>query len=253
MKLNIPTEQAIKILRDRLVEIDSYGFNPKAWKDRTVLDLREIFPLGSSQWMQVSHINFETFVTAEKVKVFNEGKDTARKLISSYIEFINDYSKVAEVKKEIKEKDYEQKYQELLKEWNELVPGYNDLIKRHDQQLEIADGLLEDIETRDQEIARIKSETIQLDNVSFKKLYTALINLPTGQLFAVFSTIVALLIGAFTLGSLYERTSTNNELFDLKNSQRQTLEQNEKIKYSYDSLLRTNIIRLDTITKQQIK
>ena len=53
MKLNIPAEKAIKILRDRLSEIDGYGFNPKAWKDRTENDLREIFPIGSMQWLQV--------------------------------------------------------------------------------------------------------------------------------------------------------------------------------------------------------
>lgn len=253
MKLNIPTEQAIKILRDRLVEIDGYGFNPKAWKDRTVLDLREIFPRGSTQWLQLSHINFDTYVTAEKINVLNEGKDTARKLISSYIEFIIDYSKVAEAKKVIDEKDYEQKYHDLLNDWNELVPGYNELIKSHGEQLDREEGLLQDIETRDQEIERIKSETIQLDNVSFNKLWKALFNLPIGQLIGVFSTLVIMLIGAYSLGTLYEKTNTNNQLFDLRISQKQTQEENKKIKYSYDSLLRVNTARLDTTVRHKFK
>jgi hypothetical protein len=253
MEIKIPTEQAIKILRDRLGEIDGYGFNPKAWKDRTENDLREIFPLGSMQWLQISSINFDTFVTSEKTKVLAEGKDTAKKLIASYIEFIREYSITAEEKQIIKDKDFEQKYYDLLKKWNDLVPGYNELIKKHDDQLTTAQGLLEAIQTRDQEIERIKSETIQLDNVSFKKLSTALFSLPTGQLIGVFSTFGALLIGAFTLGTLYERTSSNNELFDLRNSQKQMQEQNEKIKYSYDSLRRTITLKLDTTVNHKIK
>lgn len=112
---------------------------------------------------------------------------------------------------------------------------------------------MEDIKIRDQEIERIKSQTIQLDNVSFKKLWTALFNLPTGQLIGVFSTFGALLGCAFTLGTLYERTSANNELFDLRNSQKQIQEQNEKTKFSYDSLRRTITPKLDTTVNHKIK
>jgi hypothetical protein len=253
MKLKIPTEQAIKILLGRLAEIDGYGFNPKAWKDRTENDLREIFPLGSMQWLQISSINFDTFVTSEKTKILSEGKDTARKLIASYIEFIGEYSKTAEEKQIIKDNDFEQKYYELLKKWNDLVPGYNELIKKYDSQLTTSQGQLEDLNIRDQEIERIKSESIQLDNVSFKKLWTALFNLPTGQLIGIFSTFVALLIGAFTLGTLYERTIANNELFDLRNSQKQMQKQNETTKFSYDSLRRTITLKLDTTVNHKIK
>ncbi|MCO5241837.1 MAG: hypothetical protein M9904_17480 [Chitinophagaceae bacterium] len=246
MQLKIPAGQAIQILQDRLKEIDAYNFNPKAWKNKTENDLREIFPLGSMQWLQVSNLQFDTFVTLEKAKVLAEGKETARQLITSYIDFIKQYSKIAEQKQIIKEKDFEQKYYDLLKEWNELVPGYNDLVKKYDEQLTSAEGLLETIDLKDHEIERIKNETIQLDNVSFKKLWAALFNLPTGQLIAVFSTFLALLIGAFTLGTLYERTSANNELFDLRNSNKQLQEQNERIRTSYDSLKNTQPIFQDT-------
>jgi hypothetical protein len=253
MKLNIPSEEAIKILQSRLSEIDIYGFNPKAWKDRTVLDLREIFPVGSTQWLQVSHITFDTFVKSEKINVLNEGKTAAKKLIASYIEFINDYSKIAVAKKVISEKDFEQKYYDLLKEWNELVPGYNDLLKKYDSQLDKTEGLLEDIEIRDEEIERIKTETIQLDNVSFKKLWTALLNLPSGQLIGVFTTSIALLIGSFTLGTLYERTNSNNELFDLRNSNKELKFQNEKIKLRYDSLKSVTTYGVDNLNEKLVK
>lgn len=246
MKLKIQAGQAIKILQDRLGEIDGFNFNPKAWKDKTENDLREIFPLDSMHWLQISQIHFDTFVTSEKSKVLAEGKETARQLISSYIDFIQQYSKIDEQKQIIKEKDYEQKYGELLKEWNELVPGYNELIKKYDDQLTTTEGLLESIDTKDQELERIKSETIQLDNVSFKKLLTALFNLPTGQLIVVFSFLLACVIGAFSLGTLYERTSANNELFDLRNSERDLKNRIEKITFSYDSLQNISLLKPDT-------
>jgi hypothetical protein len=195
MKLLIPADQAIQILQARLADIDVYNFNPKAWKDRTENDLREIFPLGSMQWLQVSQIHFETFVTSEKAKKLAEGKDTARQLISSYIDFITQYSKIAQQKQVIKEKDYEQKYNDLLKEWNDLVPGYNELIKKYDDQLTSSEGLLETIEAKDTEIERIKSETIQLDNVSFSKLTKAFFNLPVWQIVTTFSVIIAVIVG----------------------------------------------------------
>lgn len=247
MNLKISADQAIQILQARFREIDAYSFNPKAWKDRTENDLREIFPLGSMQWLQISQIQFDTFVTSEKAKVLAEGKDTAKQLIASYIDFIQQYSQIAQQKQIIKEKDYEEKYYDLLKEWNELVPGFNELIRKYDDQLTSSEGLLQTIEAKDTEIERIKSETIQLDNVSFKKLWTALFNLSTGQLIGIFSTFAALLIGTFSLGTLYERTSANNELFDIRNTQKQTQEQNEKIKFSYDSLKKATTIKLDTV------
>lgn len=227
MKLLIPADQAIQILQARLAEIDANSFNPKAWKDRTENDLREIFPLGSMKWLQVSQIHFDTFVTSEKARVLAEGKDTARQLISSYIEFITQYSKIAQQKQVIKKKDYEQKYYDLLKEWNDLVPGYNELIKKYDDQLTSSEGLLETIETRDAEIERIKSETIQLDNVSFAKLTKVFFNLPVWQIVTTFSIIIAVIGGAFGLGSVYQKNEDNNQMFDLKTENRKLIEERE--------------------------
>ncbi len=252
MKLKIPAGQATKILQDRLREINGSNFNPKAWKDKTENDLREIFPLGSMQWLQISQIHFETFVTSEKSKVLAEAKETARQLISSYIDFIQQYSKIDDQKQITKERDYEQKYIELLTDWNELVPGYNELIKKYDNQLTTTEGLLESIEVKDQELERIKTETIQLDNVSFKKLWSALFNLPTGQLISIFSFLIVCIIGAFSLGKLYERTSANNELFDLRNSERDLESRIEQITFSYDSLKHSTKAQVDTVKTTKI-
>lgn len=216
MKLNILKEQAIKILKDRLSEIEQFDFNPKAWKDRTENDLREIFPIGSMQWYQISNIQFETYVTTEKLKFFNEGKDTARKLINSYIEFIEEYSIVEEQKQNFKEKDYEQKFSELLKDWNDLVPGYNVMLKKYDVQLATNETLLENIESKNQEIELIKSETIQLDNVSLNKLLKVFFNLSLFQIITTITVFIGVIIASFSIGKLYQENVGNNQLFEYK-------------------------------------
>ncbi len=227
MKLLIPPGQAIQILQARLVDIDAYNFNPKAWKDRTENDLREIFPLGSMQWLQVSRLKFDTFITSEKTKVLSEGKDTARQLISSYIDFINEYSKIAEQKQIIKEKDFEQKYYDLLKEWNELVPGYNELINKYNDQLTSSESLIEEIDAKKNEFERIKSETIQLSNVSFSKLFKAFFNLPVWQIVTTISIIAAIIVGTFSLGSIYQKNEDNNQIFDHKTEINKLKNENE--------------------------
>jgi hypothetical protein len=221
MNLLINKDKAIKILRDRLAELDDFNFNHKAWKDRTVLDLKEIFPLGSSQWLQVSQISFTTFVTSEKNKVLNGGKATARKLINSYIDFINEYSSVAEERQVIKERDYEQKYVDLLKKWNELVPQYHELLNKYDKQLDDTISIQDQLDERENEINRIKSETIQLDNVSFSKLTKAFFNLQVWQIVTVFSIAIGVFVGAFSIGKVYQENASNNILFDIKSENKE--------------------------------
>jgi hypothetical protein len=251
MKLLIPADDAIEILQTRLGEIDAYDFNPKAWKDRTENDLREIFPLGSMQWLQVSQINFDTFVTSEKAKVLSEGKETAKQLISSYIDFIQQHSKIAQQKQIIKEKDYEQKYNNLLKEWNNLVPGYNELVKKYDNQLTSSEGQLEKIEALETEIERIKSETIQLDNVSSSKLFKVFLNLPIWQIVTTFSVIIAIIIGAFGLGSVYQKNEDNNQIFDFKteiNKLKEESENNNKLILNKDKEIEQIKSVVDSLT-----
>ena len=241
MKLLIPADHAIKILEARLGDIDAYNFNPKAWKDRTENDLREIFPLGSMQWLQVSQIHFDTFITSEKAKVLTQAKDTAKQLIASYIDFIQQHSKIAQQRQTIKEKDYEQKYNELLSEWNDLVPGYNELIKKYDDQLTSNEVLLETIDSKEIEIERIKAETLQFDNISMQKLMRAFFNLPAWQIVSIFSIIVGVIIGSFALGKTYQENASNSLLFDIK-TENQTLK-NQSILDSKSLIVRDSTIK----------
>jgi hypothetical protein len=131
MKLLIDKEEAIKLLRERISDINSWDFDAKVWKDRTILDVKQIFGQTGEQWLQVSSLKFETFVDSQKAQVLKEGKETAKKLLNSYIDYIEKYTVIAEKKRIVEEDSFRQKYRELLAEWNEFVPQYNELLKEH--------------------------------------------------------------------------------------------------------------------------
>lgn len=216
MRLLIPKDKAIQILQDRISGLNVYDFNAEAWKERTVLDLKEIFPIGSTQYLKIQFLRFDTYVVADKHKVMLEAKKTAEQVLKSYIEFINEYSKVAEERKVIKEKDFETKYYDLLKERNEIVTDYNGLIKNYEEQLDTNSELLDQTENLNNQIETIRRDTIQIDNVSFSKLSKAFFNLPVWQIVATFSVIIAIIVGVFGLGSIYQKNEDNNQIFDFK-------------------------------------
>jgi hypothetical protein len=216
MKLLIPKDKAVQILQDRISGLYAYDFNAEAWKERTVLDLKEIFPLGSTQYLKIQFLRFDTFVVADKHKVMLEAQKTAEQVLKSYIEFINEYSKVAEERKVIKEKDFEAKYYDLLKDRNEVVTDYNGLLKNYEEQLDTNSELVDQTEDLLNQIETIRRDTIQLDNVSLSKLSKAFFNLPIWQIVTTFSVIIAIIIGVFGLGSIYQKNEDNNQMFDYK-------------------------------------
>ena len=210
MKLLVSQERAIKILRDRISEIDNFDFNPEAWKERTVLDLKEIFPLGSSQYLKIQFLRFDTFVVSEKEKVLAETKRNAKGILESYISFIEEYSKVAEERKIISEENYQQKYTELMKDRNEVVKDCNKIIREYEEQLELNAELLNLNDNLNNQIEKIRKDTIQIDNVSMSKLGKAFFNLPIWQIVTTFSIIIGIVIGCFSLGKLYQENAANN-------------------------------------------
>jgi hypothetical protein len=256
MKLLIPKDKAIQILQDRIAGIYAFDFNAEAWKERTVLDLKEIFPLGSTQYLKIQFLRFDTYVVADKQKVMLEAQKTAEQVLKSYIEFINEYSKVAEERKVIKEKDFETKYYDLLKERNEIVTDYNGLIKNYEEQLDTNSELLDLTENLNNQIETIKRDTIQIDNVSFSKLSNAFLNLPVWQIVTTFSVIIAIIIGVFGLGSIYQKNEDNNQIFDFK-TEIKTLkdekEINNKTLYDKDKELKEMKSLVDSLTTKPKK
>ncbi len=161
MQLLIPKQQAIKILNDRLNELNSYPFNHKVWKSRTLLDLKQIFGVLGDQWLQISSLYFDTAIKSEETKKLNEGRDAARGLLNSYIDFINEYSSSSGKVTQINEQSYQQQYQTLLGKWNKFVPEYNSLLERHELQtaaLENALNNLKQSETKNQNVVLVISK-----------------------------------------------------------------------------------------------
>jgi len=145
MKIHIDKEEAIRLLNERLFEINSWEFDPKVWKDRTILDLKQIFGNLSDQWLQVYGIYFDTAITSQKEAKLKEGKETARKLLNSYIDYINRFSEIQAKEQKKIEDSYKQKYDELLNEWNQFVPDYNQILKDHESILDENKSLIEKI------------------------------------------------------------------------------------------------------------
>ncbi len=222
MEILIPADKAIQILKTRLAEIDALNFNSQAWKDRTENDLKEIFPPTTFKWAQVSKIYFETYITADKAITMAKGKDTARQLLNSYIESIIEYSNIVRQKQVAKEAEYERKYLDLLKDWNDLVPEYNEIIKKKNQAPDKIEELTEMLAAKEQEIVNIRSETIQLDNVSFSKLRKVFLNLPVWQIVSTLTVVAAIISGCFVIGTIYQKNEDNTNTFELRTELQQT-------------------------------
>lgn len=156
MKLQIDKDRAIKILEDRLRDLNSFDFDPKVWKDRTILDVKQIFGQLSDQWLQVNSIHFDTFVVSEKQKKMQEGKATARKLLYSYVDFIKEHSSIQQEKAQIEEETFRQKYRELLNDWNEFVPQYNSLLEEHKNVQEETTSLYEKVAELELQLSKDK-------------------------------------------------------------------------------------------------
>jgi hypothetical protein len=246
MKLLIPKDKAIQILQDRISGLQVYGFNAEAWKERTVLDLKEIFPRCSTQYLKIQNLRFATFVVAEKRKVMLEAQKTTTQILKSFIEFINEYSKVAGERNVIKEKDFETKYYELLKERNEIVTDYNGLLKNYEKQLDTNSELLDQEENLNNQIDTIRRETIQIDNISFNKLIKASFNLPIWQIVTAISIIGAVIVGVFGLGSIYQKNEDNNQIFDYK-TENNTLKSEREINNKSLSIKDKELVKMKTL------
>lgn len=251
MKLKIPADKAKQIIRERLSELDGYNFNPKAWKDRTELDMKEIFPLGSNQWVQISQIHFDTFVTADKARVFAEGIETAKQLLKSYIDYIDKFSEINTEREMISENNFKKKYENLLIEWNSLVPQYNELLKNNEEILSSSEIKENEIETLKIENNNIKENTLQLDNLTLGKLFKSLASLPLGQLLVFIGIIISIIGGSFTLGKLYQENASNTSQYEIKKENDELRNQNIKLKNDFKNIQVNDTAIIDTIMNKK--
>lgn len=235
MQLLIPIDQAISILKKRIQDLTAYDFNTKVWKGKTILDIKQIFGPLSDQWLQISAIHFDTLIESQKVQKLQEGKQAAEGLIKSYIEFIEQYSKIAAQRSQIKEQGFEDKYYGLLGEYNKQAEEYLSLMKKHGALLEEHGTLSNQLEESEFTNQTLLDNTIRLDNITLKRLWTVIQNLPTKQVLAITSVFIGLLFGAFAFGRFIERTSANNDLFDLKSETKEQKNSIQKLQNQIDS------------------
>lgn len=250
MQLLIPKDEAIKILQQRLQELSQYNFNPKVWKDRTILDLKQIFGLAGDQWLQISSIYFDTAITSQKAQKLQEGRQAASGLLHSYIDFIEQYSKIAAQRKQIQENGFEKKYYQLLADYNKNAQDYITLMDDHSKLLDENSTLIDEKNEVEEENQRLVDNTLQLDNVTFKRLWIGIQNLPTIQIVYIISVIIAIIIASFTVGQLFEKNSANKESFELKSENKDLKSSNQTISTKFESQKKEILILKDSLKIQ---
>lgn len=242
MKLKIPTEKAIEIFEKRKQEISQYGFEPSVWKSTVENDCREIFDGVDFRWLDIGKIKFTTPVTSAKESTLAKGKVQATKLMESFIEQIREYSQIAELKSQEREKYYESEYNELNKETSRIIAQANELIVDQNK-------LLDELREQDAEIERLKKGTVQLSEITLAKLFKLIGNLPLGQTIGLITTIIGIIGFSVYCGTLIEKsTNQGNQLDDKIKIQK--LNEKEKVMMDSVNLLNKKINKqTETISK----
>ena len=140
--IKIPHNRAIQLLEERLKEVDAYGTDLKALKNRLQIDVEGIFGRGSTQAISVIGLNTLHFDKPEEIK---KCKTTFRQSIQGWISYIKDFHIIAQEQVEISEQEYKAKYSALLERWNSLVPEYNELLKNYETTIGQYDEALSEI------------------------------------------------------------------------------------------------------------
>ncbi len=125
MQLKIPKENAIEILKKRKNEIDGSGFEPTVWQNTTADNLKEIFGGMDFKYSQINQITFDTHWSDFKADVLEKGKVQAKKYLDSYIEQINEFTKIQDNIAEKNESYFEQENKELKSQMMEAISNAN--------------------------------------------------------------------------------------------------------------------------------
>lgn len=258
MRLLIPKDDAISIIMERFQEIDESNFNHKVWKERTKLDMGQIFGIASNQYLQISQLRFDTPLSSQSKSVYEDGKKSAKGLLTSYIDFIEKYSKIELARQQKNQEVAEDKYNKLLAEYNKVSEEYinqmqeeSNLFNKYSDLFDENESIREQLSKSFEEINHLKNNTVQLDNVTLQRLWTVIKNLPTGQIVAIVTVIAGIIYFVFASGQLIEKNNANNDSFEVK-KENSKLEGIIKSKQeNIDSLGKIILMKNDTI--QNIK
>ncbi len=209
MNLNIPKDKAIEILQKRKSEIYKPDFEPNVWKGTVDEDLKAIFGYLDSKWLKISQIRFDTYIESDKIKVYETGRKQASRFMDTFIEQIEEYSKIKEENIVKSEAVYKQKYIESQQEIKLLL---NQL----DEAIRIANDNFDEINKQDIEIDKLRKNTVQLEDVTVLSLFKLLGNLPLKQIIGLISVIIGILAFAGWCGSQIEKSTNRSITVDYK-------------------------------------
>lgn len=195
------------------------------------------------KWLNISQTQFTTPFSNEKANVLAKGKEQAEKFMNSFIEQIEEYSKIAETKSIEREKYFESENDNLRAQMSGLMTKASGLI---DDQNELLDKLNE----KDIKIEHLEKNTVQLTDLTLKKIFGLIGNLPVGQTFALVTTLLGVIGFAFYLGTLLEKNNHDSQQLDNKVRIEVLKKEKEKVE---ENLIKPNIEKesiIDSLTKK---
>jgi hypothetical protein len=220
MKINIPAEKAIEILKKRQSELFQYNFEPNVWKGKTENDLSIIFGPLSEQKMQINRIRFISQFSETRHSTLENGKKQATGFIESFIEQIEYYSEIENQQNNEKENYFEEKNNELERKIKSLKTNYEVLSKE-------IENLKSEVIIKSNKIVFLQNNTVQLNEISLKKIFNLISHLPISQLIGSLSILLGVVGFSFFLGTLIQENSNKTDNF---NNNKSLTELNDSIK-----------------------
>src|SRR5690606_29169086 len=137
-------------------------------------------------------------------------------------EQIQEYSQIQQKQANQTEQTFELKYYKIKNEMNELIDETNSFLDNYK-------NLQSEVEDKDAQIRKLKNNTVQLNEISLRKLFHLIGNLPVIQIVTLISVVIAIITASFFLGKEIQETISNNEQFDLREKNRNLTEKNSVV------------------------
>ena len=242
MNLKVPKNKAIAILEKRKSEIYKPGFESKVWQGTVEEDLKAIFGFLDSRWLKVSQIRFDSNIESEKINVFETARKHASRFMDTFIEQIEEYSTIKEDAEIESEAVYKNKYRGSQQEIKQILNQLEEAIR-------IANENFQEVKKQDAEIIRLRNNTVQLEDITLKKLFNLLGNLPIKQIAVLISIVFGVLAFAGWLGALIEKGTNRSISVEIREEVQQLKKTNSDANETILDLKKTILEKDQTIEK----
>ncbi|AIG30890.1 hypothetical protein IA01_10625 [Flavobacterium psychrophilum] len=182
-----------------------------------------------------------------KYEILEKGKKQADQFLESYIEQIEEYSKIEKKKLEESEEYFKIENSKLVSDYNKLLNDAK-LIEIEKNQF------LKNVESQNQKIQSLEKNTVQLTDITIKKIVMLISHLPISEVITFISIFLAIIGFSFWIGTTVQENLNKNEQFnsnkiistqsdsikDLKIVLKSTVLEKQNIKKQLDSIKRIN-------------